>query len=196
MDRGTLWAIQSMGWQTAGHDWATNTFTLQNYQGNRRVCQRMLRPPFNMWNKKTKLNVMLVSHSLSSRANCWPYKGFLFGGNMKCQELSDFHGSQFSLSCSGEGNGNPLQCSCLENPRNRGAWWAAVYGVSQSQTWLKRLSSSSKLVDVNCSPLLLRWDCCWLVGTQRYVYWMILSMISWFHVGLTEASYSWPSKWV
>ena len=49
----------------------------------------------------------------------------------------------FSLSCFGEGNGNPLQCSCLENPRDRGAWWAAVYGVAQSQTRLKRLSSSS-----------------------------------------------------
>ena len=49
----------------------------------------------------------------------------------------------FSLSCIGEGNGNPLQCSCLENPRDRGAWWVAVYGVSQSQTRLKWLSSSS-----------------------------------------------------
>ena len=49
----------------------------------------------------------------------------------------------FSLSCIGEGNGNPLQCSCLENPRDRGARWAAVYGVAQSWTWLKRLSSSS-----------------------------------------------------
>ena len=48
-----------------------------------------------------------------------------------------------SLSCIGEENGNPLQCSCLENPRNRGAWWAAVYGVAQSRTRLKRLSSSS-----------------------------------------------------
>ena len=47
------------------------------------------------------------------------------------------------LSCTGEGNGNPLQCSCLENPRDRGAWWAAVYGVAQSRTRLKRLSSSS-----------------------------------------------------
>ena len=45
----------------------------------------------------------------------------------------------------GEGNGNPLQCSCLENPRDRGAWWAAVYGVAQSQTRLKRLRSSSSL---------------------------------------------------
>jgi len=43
----------------------------------------------------------------------------------------------FSLSCIGEGSGNPLQCSCLENPRDGGAWWAAVYGVTQSQTRLK-----------------------------------------------------------
>ena len=45
----------------------------------------------------------------------------------------------------GEGNGNPLQCSCLENPRDRGAWWAAVYGVTQSRTQLKQLSSSSSI---------------------------------------------------
>ena len=56
-------------------------------------------------------------------------------------ERLHFH---FSLSCIGEGNGNPLQCSCLENPRDGRAWWAAVYGVAQSQTRLKRLSSSSK----------------------------------------------------
>ena len=43
----------------------------------------------------------------------------------------------FSLSCIGEGNGNPLQCSCLENPRDGGAWWAAIYGVAESQTRLK-----------------------------------------------------------
>ena len=55
-------------------------------------------------------------------------------------ERLHFH---FSLSCIGEGNGNPLQCSCLENPGDGGAWWAAVYGVAQSRTWLKRLSSSS-----------------------------------------------------
>ena len=51
--------------------------------------------------------------------------------------------TSLSLSFIGEGNGNPLQCSCLENLRDRGAWWAAIYGVSQSQTRLKRLSSSS-----------------------------------------------------
>ena len=55
-------------------------------------------------------------------------------------ERLPFH---FSLSCIGEGKGNPLQCSCLENPRDGGAWWAAVYGVAQSRTRLKRLSSSS-----------------------------------------------------
>ena len=49
-------------------------------------------------------------------------------------ERLHFH---FSLSCIGEGNGNPLQGSCLENPRDGGAWWAAVYGITQSQTQLK-----------------------------------------------------------
>ena len=53
----------------------------------------------------------------------------------------------FTLSCSGEGNGNPLQCSCLENPRDEGAWWAAVYGITQSQTRLKQLSSGSSSKD-------------------------------------------------
>ena len=55
-------------------------------------------------------------------------------------ERLHFH---FSLSYIGEGNGSPLQCSCLENPRDGGAWWAAIYGVAQSRTRLKQLSSSS-----------------------------------------------------
>ena len=55
----------------------------------------------------------------------------------------------FSFSCIGEGNGNPLQCSCLENPRDGGARWAAIYGVAQSQTWLKQLSSSSNSIHVS-----------------------------------------------
>ena len=54
----------------------------------------------------------------------------------------------FSLSCIGEGNGNPLQCSCLENPRDGGAWWAAVYGVAQSRTRLKWRSSSSDFQEI------------------------------------------------
>ena len=64
-------------------------------------------------------------------------------------EFVHFH---CSLSCIGEGNGNPLQCSCLEDPRDGGASWAAVYGVAQSQTRLKRLSSSSS------SSMTSRWD--------------------------------------
>ena len=69
----------------------------------------------------------------------------LVGCSPRGREESDstervhFH---FSLSCIGEGNGSPLQCSCLENPRDGGAWRAAVYGVTQSRTRLKRLSSS------------------------------------------------------
>jgi len=58
-------------------------------------------------------------------------------------EQLPFH---FSLSSIGEGNGNPLQCSCLENPRDGGAWWAAIYGVTQSWTRLKWLSSSDRSV--------------------------------------------------
>ena len=66
-------------------------------------------------------------------------------------ERLHFH---FSLSCNGEGNGNPLQCSCLENPRDGKAWWAAVYGVAQSRTRLKQLSSSSS--SSVCGNLLLQ----------------------------------------
>ena len=58
-------------------------------------------------------------------------------------EQLHFH---FSFLCIGEGNGNPLECSCLENLRDRGAWWAAVYGVAQSWTQLNQLSSSSSMV--------------------------------------------------
>ena len=65
-------------------------------------------------------------------------------GSLESDTTEQLH-FHFSLSCIGEGNGNPLQCSCLENPRDRGAWWAAVYGVTQSWTRLKRLSSSSSI---------------------------------------------------
>ena len=68
-------------------------------------------------------------------------------------ERLHFH---FSFSCIGEGNGNPLQCSCLENPRDGGAWWAAIYGVAQSRTQLKQLSSSSSSsILLNIMPLNL-----------------------------------------
>ena len=70
-------------------------------------------------------------------------------------EWLHFH---FSLSWIGERDGNPLQCSCLENPRDGEAWWATIYGVAQSRTWLKWLRSSSKGSSANSSPLkYLEW---------------------------------------
>ena len=72
-------------------------------------------------------------------------------------ERLHFH---FSLSCIGEGNGNPLQCSCLENPRDGGAWRAAVYGVLQGQTRLKQLGSSRDL-------RLYHRNCCIINRHQR-----------------------------
>ena len=76
------------------------------------------------------------SHGRRSLVGCSPW------GRKQSETTERLH-FQFLLSCIGEGNGNPLQCSCLENPRDGGTWWAAVYGVAQSRTQLKRLSSSS-----------------------------------------------------
>ena len=76
------------------------------------------------------------SHGWRSLVGCSPW------GRKESDTTEQLH-FHFSLSCIGEGNGNPLQCSCLENPRDGGAWWAAVYGVEKSWTQLKRLSSSS-----------------------------------------------------
>ena len=76
------------------------------------------------------------SHERRSLVGCSPW-------GRKQSDTTERLPFHFSLSCIGEGNGNPLQCSCLENPRDGGAWWAAVTGVAQSQTRLKGLSSSS-----------------------------------------------------
>ena len=75
------------------------------------------------------------SHGQRSLVGCSPW------GRYESDKTEQLH-FHFSLSCIGEGNGNPLQRSCLENPRDGGAWWAAIYGVAQSRTWLKRLSSN------------------------------------------------------
>ena len=82
--------------------------------------------------------VLLPGKSLGQRSlvGCSPW------GHEKSDSTEQLH-FHFSLSCTGEGNGNPLQCSCLENPRDKGAWWPAIYGVAQSWTRLKQLSSSS-----------------------------------------------------
>ena len=79
------------------------------------------------------------SHGRRSLEGCSPWGCW----ESDTTERLHFH---FSLSCIGGGNGNPLQCSCLENPRDGGAWWAATYGVARSRTRLKRLSSSSMVV--------------------------------------------------
>ena len=76
------------------------------------------------------------SHGRRSLVGCHPW-------GREESDMTEWLHFHFSPSRIGEGNGNPLQCSCLENPRDRGAWWAAVYGVAQSQTRLKWLSSSS-----------------------------------------------------
>ena len=81
------------------------------------------------------------SHGRRSLVGCSPW------GRQELDTTERLH-FPFSLSCTGEGNGNPLQCSCLENPRDGGAWWAAFYGVAQSRTRLKRLSSSIHCVTV------------------------------------------------
>ena len=76
------------------------------------------------------------SHGQRSLVGCSPWG---------CEEsdTTEWLPFHFSLSCIGEGNGNPFQCSCLEDPRDGGSWWAAIYGVTQSWTRLKWLSSSS-----------------------------------------------------
>ena len=85
------------------------------------------------------------SHGQGSLVGCSPWGG----EQSDTTERLHFH---FSLSCIGEGNGNPLHCSCLENPRDRGAWWAAIYGVTQSRTRLKWLSSSSSSKEMCYHP--------------------------------------------
>ena len=90
------------------------------------------------------------SHGWRSLVGCSPW------GLKELDTTARLH-FHFSLSCIGEGNGNPLQCSCLENPRDGGVWWAAVYGVAQSQTWLKRLSSSSSS-SIYLLNIRLRWN--------------------------------------
>ena len=93
------------------------------------------------------------SHGRRSLVGCSPW------GLEESDTTEQLH-FHFSLSCFGKGNGNPVQCSCLENPRDGGAWWAAVYGVTQSWTWLMWLSSSSSIRQLFGLgfPMNHRWD--------------------------------------
>ena len=83
------------------------------------------------------------SSTLAWKIPCTEEPGGLQSMGLPESDTTERFPFHFSLSCIGEGNGNPLQCSCLENPRDGGAWWAAIYGVAQSRTRLKQLSSSS-----------------------------------------------------
>ena len=82
------------------------------------------------------------SHGRRSLVGCSPW-------GRKESDTTEWLHFHFSLSCTGEGNGNPLQFSCLENPRDRGAWWAAIYVVAQSRTWLKQLGNSSSMTETS-----------------------------------------------
>ena len=91
------------------------------------------------WRRQWHPTPVLLSgkfHGRRSLVGCSPW-------GREESDVTEWLHFHFPLSCTGEGNGNPLQCSCLENPRNGGAWWAAVYGVAQSWTWLEQLSSSN-----------------------------------------------------
>ena len=90
------------------------------------------------------------SHGWRSLVGCSPWGR----EESDTTERLHFH-FHFSLKCIGEGNGNPLQYSCLENPRDRGARWAAVYGVAQSRTRLKRHSSSSRVTVETASAIVM-----------------------------------------
>ena len=131
MNSGSWWwtrrpgLLQFMGLQRVRHDWATEL----NWTELIHIVRR------RQW-QPTPLLLPGKSHGWRSLVGCSPWG--LEESDMA--ERLQFH---FSLSCIGAGNGNPLQFSCLKNPRDGGAWWAAFYGVAQSWTRLKRLNSSS-----------------------------------------------------
>ena len=118
---------------------------LEGFPGGKESACQCRRLRFNpwvgkiSWRRKWQPTPVLLhgkSHGQRSLVGCSPWA-------RKESDMTERLHFYFSLSCFGEGNGNPLQCSCLENPRDRGAWWAAVYGVAQSRTRLKWLSSST-----------------------------------------------------
>ena len=122
-----------------------NTFSRKTF-----FCAALVHTPFlgsvesHDWRRQWHPTPVLLpgkSHGRRSLVGCSPWGREESGMTEQLPFL-------FSPSCTGEGNGNPLQCSCLENPRDGGAWWAAVYRVAQSRTRLKRLSSSSSKLSI------------------------------------------------
>ena len=107
----------------------SHSFSAQILSFHRKWCWRRRQHP-------TPVLLLGKSHGWRSLVGCSPW------GREESDTTERLH-FHFSPSCLGEGNGNPLQCSCLKNPRDGGAWWAAIYGVAQSWTRLNRLSSNS-----------------------------------------------------
>ena len=108
-------------------------------------------PIWLIWRRRWQPTPVLLpgkSHGWRSLVGCRTW------GREESDTIERLH-FHFSLSCIGEGNGSPLQCSCLENPRDGGACWAAVYGVTQRRTRLKRLSSSSSIQLITVLPQVI-----------------------------------------
>ena len=110
----------------------------------------IFKPVLRQW-QPTPVLLPGESHGQRSLVGCSPW------GHEESDTTEQLH-FHFSFSCIGEGNDNPLQCSCLENPRESGAWWAGIYGVAQSRTRPKRLSSSSNS-QITRSLVSLGWGC-------------------------------------
>ena len=128
---------------------------------------------------ETKFYILILNRNQTRRRQCHPTPGKSHGRRslVGCSpwgleelDMTEWLHFRFSLACIGEGNGNPLQCSCLENLRDGGAWWAAVCGVTQSRTRLKRLSSSSsraeELMLLNCGVGEDSWESLGQQGDQ------------------------------
>ena len=118
------------------HFSSCSEFELSAISEKQESCTTLALPNWRRQWHPTPVLLPGKSHGQRSLVGCSPW------GLEELDMTEQLH-FYFSLSCTGEGNGNPLQCSCPENPRDRGAWWAAVYGVTQSWTRLKQLSSSS-----------------------------------------------------
>ena len=118
--------LQSMESRRVGPDWATSLSLFT----------------FLHWRRKWQPTPVFVPGESQGRGSL---VGCSLWGRTELDTTERLH-FHFSLSSIGEGNGNPLQCSCLENARDGGAWWAVVYGVTQSRIWLKWLSSSSSIL--------------------------------------------------
>ena len=119
--------LQSMGSLRVGHDWviSLSLFT------------------FVHWRRKWQPTPVFLPEESQGRGSLM---GCHLWGHTESDTTEGLH-FHFSLSWIGEGHGNPLQCSCLENPRDGEAWWATVYGVAQTQTRQKWLSSSITVLD-------------------------------------------------